>query len=69
MIGNNTIELNQATMCAALQHYFDTVLFAPGMAPKVSKVRGEVVNNHTGVFEVETEEKQPDATTPPRGQR
>ena len=38
MKGNNTITLNEATMIAAVQHYFDTILFREGAAPKVQRV-------------------------------
>lgn len=38
MIGNNEMSLNAATIMAAIQHYFDTVLFAEGKSPKVTDV-------------------------------
>jgi hypothetical protein len=38
MKGSNTIELNEATMIEAVQHYFETVLFNDGHAPKVEAV-------------------------------
>ena len=38
MKGSNKIELNQATMCAAVQHYFETVVFQPAACPKVEAV-------------------------------
>ena len=43
MIGTNTMSLNEATVIAAMQHYFDTVIFAPGKAPKVTGVTQEGV--------------------------
>lgn len=38
MIGNNSFTLNEATMKAAVQHYFDTVLFVDGKSPKIEGV-------------------------------
>lgn len=38
MTGNNEIILCPAEMHAAIQHYFDTVLFREGQAPKVTSV-------------------------------
>ena len=39
LIGNNEVNMNMATMVAALQHYFDSVLFATGKSPLVQSVR------------------------------
>lgn len=39
MIGSNSMSFNKASMMEALQHYFDTVLFADGKAPKVTDVK------------------------------
>ena len=36
--GNNEMLLNQATVCAALQYYFEKVIFAQGVCPKVESV-------------------------------
>ena len=35
LIGENELRLNEETVVAALQHYFDSVLFAEGKAPLV----------------------------------
>lgn len=36
--GNNSINLNESTVIAALQYYFDKVLFAEGQSPTVTSV-------------------------------
>ena len=36
MRGVNVIELNEATVIDAIQHYFDTVLFASGKSPVIT---------------------------------
>lgn len=59
MIGSNSLVLNQATMTAAMQHYFDTVLFAEGKSPKVKNVKQE--NGHTPTFTVEVETPKEEA--------
>lgn len=38
MTGKNKLCLNEATVVAALQHYFETVVFAAGKAPRVDSV-------------------------------
>lgn len=38
MNGNNNIELNQATLQVVIQHYFDTVLFAPIIWPEYLEI-------------------------------
>ena len=38
MTGNNTIDMCPALMAEIVQHYFNTVLFAAGKAPKVTGV-------------------------------
>ena len=38
MKGNNEMGINTATMILIVQHYFDTVLFAKGQAPKVNGI-------------------------------
>jgi hypothetical protein len=58
MIGNNTMELNGATMCQIVQHYFNTVLFAEGKAPVVDEVRG--TGNGTFVVKTEAPAKEAD---------
>ena len=57
LIGNNEISLNGATMMAAIQHYFDTVLFAEGKAPTVTSVKGPV-GGYDGAFTVSTSGKE-----------
>ena len=39
MTGENTMELNEATMKRAVQHYFDTVLFRTGNSPTIESVK------------------------------
>ncbi len=51
MKGNNTMELNSGTMAEIVQHYFDTVLFAAGKAPKVSSVSSSL-SGSVRTFEV-----------------
>lgn len=38
--GNNEIRLNAEVMIAAIQYYFDTVLFQTGTSPCVKSVTG-----------------------------
>ena len=58
LIGNNKLTLNQATMVAAVQHYFDTVVFAEGKSPKVTQVEKESKGYGQDEFAVAVEEKQ-----------
>lgn len=44
MEGTNTLELNYATVIAALQHYFDTVVYRDGKSPKVTSIRAREVD-------------------------
>lgn len=53
MKGTNKMLLNQATMLEAINHYFSTVLFASGRAPKASEVKS--VRRHYGPDEFEVE--------------
>lgn len=41
MKGTNEIILSHETAVEAIQHYFDSVLFASGQSPKVEKVQPE----------------------------
>lgn len=54
MKGKNAIVLNGVTVAAALQHYFDTVLFREGQAPKVTGVDQD--HNLAGAFRISVEE-------------
>ena len=56
MKGSNKIELNQATMCAAVQHYFETVVFQPAACPKVEAV--DSVDRTQGTFWVKVVEPE-----------
>ena len=47
--GNNVAHLNESTIMAALQYYFDTVTFREGQAPLVVGVKYLTSN---GTFEV-----------------
>lgn len=47
MEGLNEIVLNQATMVAAVQHYFKTVLFRDGHVPNVSTVSAESKSSYS----------------------
>ena len=55
MNGRNTMELNQATMATALQHYFDTVVFKDGQSPIVGTIEAKTAD-FTTVFKVTVEE-------------
>ena len=48
MIGSNTLLLNKATVMAALQHYFDTVVYAKGQSPQVDSIS---LNGNTGDYQ------------------
>lgn len=67
MIGKNTLKLNEATVKAALQHWFDTVTFAAGKAPKVLSVAQGPYGTEF-VVDVE-EDKFADAKPPVTGDR
>ena len=58
LIGQNEISLNGATMNAAIQHYFDTVLFAEGKSPKVTSVKAVSGGGYESKFEVQVEDKK-----------
>lgn len=59
MIGNNEIVLNEQTLCAAVQHWFDNVMFATGKAPRVQSVKADKSGNYerTNTFAVAVCEK------------
>lgn len=39
MTGNNTVLLCEPEMIVALQHYWDTVIFAAGHSPKIVSIK------------------------------
>lgn len=51
MKGSNKLELNEATMIAAVQHYFNEVVYRQNAAPQVTGVWGER-DGGTKVFKV-----------------
>jgi hypothetical protein len=53
--GRNTLTLNQATIIAAVQYYFDRVLFAVGSSPTVTVITPDSSRTST-VFDVEVTE-------------
>jgi hypothetical protein len=57
MIGYNEMNLNPATIMAAVQHYFDTVLFKDGESPKVTGVSSS--NGVAPTFRITMEPKKP----------
>jgi hypothetical protein len=60
MIGKNVLRLNEATMMAAVQHYFDSVLYAPGKSPKISAI--ETTGDRpigVNLFQVTVDEAEP----------
>jgi hypothetical protein len=58
MKGSNVLRLNEDTVLAALQHYFDNVLFKPGMCPKALSVTEETKSCEPKVFEVTVDTPQ-----------
>ncbi len=52
MKGSNVLRLNEDTVLAALQHYFDNVLFKPGVCLKALSVSEETKSCEPKVFEV-----------------
>jgi hypothetical protein len=58
MIGNNDILLNEATMQAAVQHWFETVMFAADRAPKVTGVTRET-SNYESAFRIKVTDREP----------
>lgn len=65
LIGVNELQLNEATVVAALQHYFDSVLFAEGKAPRVTGVSEKSSGSYgsTTSFHVKVEQEP----APPAG--
>lgn len=59
MIGINTITLNQSTLKDAVQHYFDTILFAPGHSPTVVAVKTASIT-YSGALTVDVETESPE---------
>ncbi len=55
MTGNNEMSLNTATMIAALQFYFDSVVFAPGKSPEVTGITTS--NSYGAAFNVTVKER------------
>ena len=52
--GHNSIVFNEATMKNAIQHYFDTVLFAKGFSPKVESIAQQ--SSGSGIFTIRVTE-------------
>ena len=63
MKGSNKIELNQATMQEAVQHYFQTVIFREGVCPVVDGV--DVADRQMGTFTVKLKEAEPEIRRDP----
>jgi len=67
MKGNNEITLNQATMIAAVQYYFDCVVFKEEVTPVVKSVEAVKSSSSgygsesTGSFLLKVEEKHADS--------
>lgn len=57
MKGSNEMRLNTATMMLALQHYFDTVLFTEGKAPRITGIDKDTSRYDT-VFVVKCDEPE-----------
>lgn len=55
LAGINELHLNSATVILALQHYFDTLLFKEGKAPKVTGVKMVTAPSTTVTFVVNIE--------------
>ena len=59
LIGSNSMELNEATMIAIVQHYLDTVLLKSAeRLPKVKSIRksGNGLNDNTFTIALEVEQ-------------
>lgn len=50
--GNNSIELNEATLIEALQYWFDNVMFKDNVSPSITSVKS---NNNNG-FTINTKQ-------------
>lgn len=57
MKGNNTLQLNEATMIEAVQYWLDSQMM-PGASPKVVRVAPHT-DNCVPVFDVRLEEREP----------
>lgn len=54
MIGNNTIEMNQATLNAAVEHYLNTCVFKEAVTVMSVSAKS---NGYSPMFEVKIEPK------------
>jgi len=54
MKGNNEIKFNSLTMKAAVQHYFDTVLFAKGESPSVTRIDPDSRETEKFIIKIQT---------------
>lgn len=59
MKASNKLQLNHETMKAALEYYFEKVVFAPGQAPKVKSVDSPSKGYGQAIFDVEIESPAP----------
>jgi hypothetical protein len=57
MQGNNTMELNEATMIEALQFWLDKKMFRGDAAPKVTAVKPGTSDRYCTTFNVETTDR------------
>jgi hypothetical protein len=55
VVGNNVMNLNQATMINAVQYYFDNVVFKTGQSPKVISIDPDSKTYNTLTFDVAVE--------------
>lgn len=64
MIGNNSLAINQAQMIAAMQHYFETVLFTKDQCPLVTLVKENTGTAYEdkGAFTIATTTKKKEET-------
>lgn len=53
IVGNNTLQLNEATVIRALQDYLDAMATEPGTMGRVTSVRQESVGGMAKSFHVE----------------
>ncbi len=56
--GTNQIELNEATMILAIQHYFNCVIFAEGKSPNVVSVKPSSKGYGNQGFTIEVKEPE-----------
>jgi hypothetical protein len=57
MKGNNSMELNEATMIEVVQFWLDNKMFRENAAPQVTAVKTSPDSGYTRLFKIETTDR------------